>query len=146
MTVIISLIRKVGNNISFLDNHFHILFHKGDKNLLHSIMSQIDSVYSRPFPSPDHTYAISPVKEEAQEPASSNGLKTETLEQPEEEQTPTYRGRVSADKCISSSSVISRSRMSSKFNWFRVSVATKKESKVQSNRRRLFPYVPRRAS
>ena len=107
-------------------------------------MSQIDSVYSRPFPSPDHTYAISPVKEEALEPATSNGIKTETLEQPEEEQTPTYRGRVSGDKCILSFSVISR--MSSKYNWFRVSVATKKESKVQSNRRRLFPNVPRRAS
>ena len=61
-------------------------------------MSQLDSVYSRPFPSPDHTYAISPVKEETQEPAPSNGLKTEeALEQPEEEQTPTYRGRVSGD-------------------------------------------------
>jgi len=67
---------------------------KGDNNLLHSIMSQIDSVYSRPFPSPDHTYAISPVKEEIQEPATSNGIKTETVEQPEEEQTPTYRGRL----------------------------------------------------
>ena len=129
MTVIISLIRKVGNNTLFLDNHFQILFHKGDKNLLHSIMSQIDSVSSRPFPSPDHTYAISPVKEEAQEPASSNGLKTETLEQPEEEQTPTYRGRVSADKCISSSSVISRSRMSSKLIGFVFQLRQRKSPK-----------------
>ena len=58
-------------------------------------MSQLDSVYSRPFPSPDHTYAISPVKEETQEAAPSNGLQTEVQEPPEEEQTPTYRGRVS---------------------------------------------------
>lgn len=56
-------------------------------------MSQIDSAYTRPFPSPDHTYAISPIKEELQEPAPSNGLKLE-----EEEQTPTYRGRVSAEE------------------------------------------------
>ena len=56
-------------------------------------MSQIDSAYTRPFPSPDHTYAISPIKEELQEPAPSNGLKLE-----EEERTPTYRGRVSAEE------------------------------------------------
>ena len=137
-----------GREYLFLAHHFLILFHKGDKNLLHSIMSQIDSVYSRPFPSPDHTYAISPVKEEALEPATSNGIKTETLEQPEEEQTPTYRGRVSGDKCISSFSVISIVECLQNIidNWFHVSVATKKESKVQSNRRRLFPNVPRRAS
>ena len=56
-------------------------------------MSQLDSGL---FPSPDHTYAISPVKEETQEPAPSNGLQTEAQEpQEEEEQTPTYRGRVS---------------------------------------------------
>ena len=61
-------------------------------------MSQIDSVYSRPFPSPDHTYAISPVKEETMEQSvPSNGIKTEPQEQPEEEQTPSYRGRVSQD-------------------------------------------------
>lgn len=96
MTVITPLIRKVGNNFSFFDIISHNYIHKGDKNLLHSIMSQIDSVYSRPFPSPDHTYAISPVKEEVQEPATSNGVKTETPETPDEEQTPTYRGRVSA--------------------------------------------------
>ena len=61
-------------------------------------MGQLDSVYSRPFPSPDHTYAISPVKEETQEPTPSNGLQTEVQEPPEEEeQTPTYRGRVSGD-------------------------------------------------
>ena len=51
-------------------------------------MSQID-VYNRPFPSPDHTYAISPVKEEKEE------IKKEPLEDVEDEEvTPTYRNRV----------------------------------------------------
>ena len=51
-------------------------------------MSQID-VYNRPFPSPDHTYAISPVKEEKEE------IKTEPLdEEDDDETTPTYRNRV----------------------------------------------------
>ena len=60
----------------------------GDRNVLHSIMSQID-VYNRPFPSPDHTYAISPVKEEKEE------IKTEPLdEEDDDEATPTYRNRV----------------------------------------------------
>jgi len=60
----------------------------GDRNVLHSIMSQID-VYNRPFPSPDHTYAISPVKEEKEE------IKTEPLdEEDDDEATPTYRNRL----------------------------------------------------
>ena len=60
----------------------------GDRNVLHSIMSQID-VYNRPFPSPDHTYAISPVKEEKEE------IKKEPLDGEEDDEvTPTYRNRV----------------------------------------------------
>ena len=56
----------------------------GDKNVLHSIMSQIEE-FVRPFPSPDHTYAISPVKDE-------DDIKSEP---PEEEcETPTYRKKV----------------------------------------------------
>ena len=66
----------------------------GDKSALHSIMSQIDAAYSQPFPSPDHTYAISPAKEEREE-----AVKTEPpdpdQDQDQEETQPTYRGRVS---------------------------------------------------
>ena len=55
-------------------------------------MSQIDAAYSQPFPSPDHTYAISPAKEEREE-----AVKTEPPDpdQDQEETQPTYRGRVS---------------------------------------------------
>ena len=57
-------------------------------------MSQIDAAYSQPFPSPDHTYAISPAKEEREE-----AVKTEPpdpdQDQDQEETQPTYRGRVS---------------------------------------------------
>ena len=55
-------------------------------------MSQIDAAYSQPFPSPDHTYAISPAKEEREE-----AVKTEPpdIDQDQEETQPTYRGRVS---------------------------------------------------
>ena len=57
-------------------------------------MSQIDAAYSQPFPSPDHTYAISPAKEEREE-----AVKTEPTDpdqdQDQEETQPTYRGRVS---------------------------------------------------
>ena len=52
---------------------------QGDKNVLHSLMSQIDDV--RPFPSPDHTYAISPAKDE-----------NESAE--DDCDTPTYRKKV----------------------------------------------------
>ena len=62
----------------------------GDKTVLHSIMSQID-LYSRPFPSPDHTYAISPAKEENTEDVKCEAADTEDVK----EETPTYRGRVS---------------------------------------------------
>ena len=64
----------------------------GDKSALHSIMSQIDAAYSQPFPSPDHTYAISPAKEDREE-----AVKTEPpdIDQDQEETQPTYRGRVS---------------------------------------------------
>ena len=55
-------------------------------------MSQIDAAYSQPFPSPDHTYAISPAKEDREE-----AVKTEPpdIDQDQEETQPTYRGRVS---------------------------------------------------
>ena len=55
-------------------------------------MSQIDAAYSQPFPSPDHTYAISPAKEDREE-----AVKTEPVDpdQHQEETQPTYRGRVS---------------------------------------------------
>jgi len=55
----------------------------GDKNVLHSLMSQIDDV--RPFPSPDHTYAISPAKDE-------NEVKSESAE--DDCDTPTYRKKL----------------------------------------------------
>ena len=56
----------------------------GDKNVLHSLMSQIEE-YVRPFPSPDHTYAISPVKDE-------NDVKSESAD--DNCDTPTYRKKV----------------------------------------------------
>jgi len=64
----------------------------GDKNVLHSIMSQIEDY--RPFPSPDHTYAISPIKEEIKEEKAVTEIKTEPPEDAEQSETPIYRSRL----------------------------------------------------
>ena len=57
----------------------------GDKNILHSLMSQIGE-YVRPFPSPDHTYAISPGKDESEVKSESADDNCDT--------PPTYRKKV----------------------------------------------------
>ena len=57
----------------------------GDKNVLHSLMSQIEE-YTRPFPSPDHTYAISPGKDETEVKSESADDNCDT--------PPTYRKKV----------------------------------------------------
>ena len=56
-------------------------------------MSQIEDY--RPFPSPDHTYAISPIKEEIKEEKAVTEIKTEAPDDVEKSETPIYRSRVS---------------------------------------------------
>ena len=55
-------------------------------------MSQLD-VYSQPFPSPDHTYAISPAKEK--EEAAPDNTDNNSTGETSDDQTLIYRNRVS---------------------------------------------------